>query len=422
MRCRIGLVVGIVLLTACAAFAADGLVIGNIKIVGNEKTDPRVILTEMWITKGDPYSKEAVAEARQNVMNLRYFQSVEIAEEVNEAAGVVNLTVTVKERMTWGAVPIVGLDGDDADNNEYGARFNENNLLGLGKGISLRYSFTELTTSAAMSYSDPQLFYTHFYGGVGLYSMVHDEFLYDNETVGGYISVGYRPTYETAVTLQFSLREDDYSDVHILLAPLPESFTGQTTKVALGLSYNDVDYHIDSVSDVGASLVVEKGVETAGGDYEFTKSTLGLSYSTTTIGDQWLRLRLSGGAGDDLDTVPVNQELFAIGGGSSLRGYAPSYKIGDRFVTASAQYEIPFWYPAMFGFTGTVSAVGFVDCGNAWMADGGDDSDYVTGIGAGVRAYVNELQAFTFALDLGYGVEEEEFQPHLSFGRFILRH
>ena len=50
------------------------------------------------------------------------------------------------------------------------------------------------------------------------------------------------------------------------------------------------------------------------------------------------------------------------------------------------------------------------------MDDGGDESDFITGAGVGLRGYVNELQAFTFARDLGYGFEEESFQPHLSFG------
>lgn len=412
MREKAWLAPGIVFLMAATAFAADGLVIGNIKIVGNEKTDPRVILTEMWITKGDPYSKEAVAAARQKVMNLRYFQSVEITEAVDEAAGVVNLTVTVKERMTWGAVPILNLDGNETDNNEYGMRFDENNLLGLGKGISLSTSFTEFTTSIVLSYSDPQLFYTHWRAGAGVYSIIHDELLYDDDIIGGYIAAGYRPTYETAVALQFSVREDEYSNVAPTMT-LPDK--GQTTKVSLSFAYNDVDYHIDSVSGIGASVVLQRGVKTAGGDYEFSKVIAGLSYSRTTIRDHWLSLKMSVGTGDDIDEVPASQELFAVGGGSTIRGYAPSYRTGDRFVVASAQYEIPFWHPAMFGFTGTVSAVGFIDYGDAWLENGGD-SDFITGAGAGLRAYVNELQAFTFGLDLGYGFEEEEFQPHLSFG------
>jgi outer membrane protein assembly factor BamA len=315
----------------------------------------------------------------------------------------VDLPVEVKERITWGIIPIVSLDGDEEENNEYGLRFDENCLLGLGKDISVRASTMEERNRYAVSYDDPQVMFTHFTAGAGVTAISYDwEDTGEDEVWEAYVYGGYRPTYETEVYLRVMLRQDDYSSEFDGL-DLPED----TTKVGAGFSYSDVDYFIDSLRGVGASLLVENG----SGDEDFTKANLSVSYNYRMANKHWVRLLAAGGTeGDDAPWY----ELFTVGGGSSIRGYAPGYRGGHHYVRATAQYEAPVFYPTAFGFSGTVALVGFVDWGDAWLDD--DDPDYITGAGTGVRVYVNELQAFTFNFDVGYGFEEEEWQPHLTFG------
>lgn len=395
----------VVLGFAAAAFSAGQPVIGEIKIVGNQKIDSRVILTEMWLKPGDPYSAEAVKKARQRIMNLRYFQFVKITEQKNEGANAVNLTIEVKERITWGIMPIVSLDGDDTDNNEYGLRVDENCLLGLGKSVSLRGSTTKVRDRYAVSYDDPQLMFTRFVAGAGLTSINYDweDFNITDDVMEGYVYGGYRPTYETEVVLRLTIREDDFS-AGVLDA--------QTTKVGVTVSYSDVEYYIDSLRGIGVTLLLEQGTEAMGGDEELSKVTLSASYNYRMPNKHWIRAVVAGGGGNDL---PWHED-FTAGGNGSIRGYAPGYRgPGDRYARASAQYEAPVWYPRAFGFSGTLAVVGFVDVGDAWgYVD--DSPEFVTGAGVGVRGYVRELQAFTFALDVGYGFEEQEVQTHLTFG------
>ncbi len=214
------------------------------------------------------------------------------------------------------------------------------------------------------------------------------------------------------MSLQISIRKDDYENIAAGVN-LPND--AQTTKMGLGINYSDVDYRIDSLTGVSAYLLVQEGLELFGGDYDFSKISSGVTYGRTMQGDHWLKLALSAGIGDGLEDVHDGHEYFMVGGSSSIRGYPSGYQAGDQFVTFSAQYEIPVWRPAMWGFTGTVSVLAFLDAGSAWLKDV-DDADPVAGAGVGMRAYVNELQSFALSVDVGYGFEEEDFQTYLTLG------
>jgi len=104
--------------------------------------------------------------------------------------------------------------------------------------------------------------------------------------------------------------------------------------------------------------------------------------------------------------------LFRAGGNESVRGYSYD-SIGNQqngivyptkyLVTGSAEYQR--WFTEKWG------AAVFYDVGSA--ADNWDNKTFYSGVGAGVRwrSPVGSLN-----LDLAYGVQKQQFRPHISLG------
>ncbi len=59
----------------------------RIDIVGNTRTEDKVIRREFRLAEGDPYSAEAVRRSKTRLTDLGYFQSVDIATNPGSALG-----------------------------------------------------------------------------------------------------------------------------------------------------------------------------------------------------------------------------------------------------------------------------------------------------------------------------------------------
>jgi outer membrane protein insertion porin family len=406
----------LVLWYACAGFAQQDKLIGQIKIKGNQKTKREAILAEIMYKSGDRYTEDLPAEIQRRVMNLGYFEYVKVTTSPATDTNLVDIQIEVKERITYGLYPIVDLrEGDDI----YGAEIAENNLLGLGKSISASYLWSNGSNSLSVDFYDRHLFWSNFILGTGAgvseattrWYDTAGNFLSetDRDTTSAYIQAGYWFSYTTRGFLTLSVRDDDYSIRTGTYSP-PE---GRTDKFSISLIYSDTRYGIYTLEGPVFWGQFQKGHKWFDGDFDFEKVSLGGTYYWNVTEDHILIISVGAGRGWNL---PVH-ERFSIGGSGTLRGYDPGTYQGNRYGLARAEYRLPVAKPTLGKYSGTLSMVGFVDLGYAWQEDQSVDlSDLETGTGCGLRFYFNQFQRGVIAADIAYGFEPQDVKFYLSFG------
>jgi outer membrane protein insertion porin family len=104
----------------------------RIDIVGNTRTEDKVIWREFRLAEGDPYSVEAVRLTRQRLLHLGYFESVEISASPGSRPDEAILTVQLQEKATGSGGATLHLDhGVPA----LDLALRESNFMGNGQSI-----------------------------------------------------------------------------------------------------------------------------------------------------------------------------------------------------------------------------------------------------------------------------------------------
>ncbi len=389
-------------------------VIGKIEVKGTERTLKEVILAEIQVKTGDPYSEQIRQDIERRVMNLRYFISVKVTAE--KEGDKYNIIIEVKERATIGVYPIVEFrDGDD----KYGLEVSDVNLFGYGKSLGVFYTKTGDDFSTGINYFDRHVMWSNFMLGAGL-SVSESEVRWVNslgqllstteqEVSSMYIQGGYWMNYQWRGFLTISNRDDEYTLKSGSFTPED----GSTDKLSFAIRYYDVTYRLDRLEGPDAFLIYEKGHKAFGGDFAFEKYAIGSRYFYTVATDHTIIGNISFGNGSDLPS----HELFAVGGATTIRGYDAGEFQGTKYVLANAEYRIPVLRPTLWNYTGTLTWLAFLDSGFAWPRGSSMRlSDLATGAGSGLRLYVDQFQAGTAGLDVAYGFETRDWRIHLSFG------
>lgn len=122
----------------------------------------------------------------------------------------------------------------------------------------------------------------------------------------------------------------------------------------------------------------------------------------------------------------IPSEQFALGGYSTVRGYAERVVNGDNAFCGNLEIKSPefrvagLWFPA---FNDSLSFLGFVDGGYAWFNEEVKDTPIdqaLLGVGPGVRYSVSSY--FTSRLDVGFpllDVAKDSGNPRLHFNAIL---
>ena len=128
--------------------------IHRINFKGNIKTHDEVLRREMRLQEGSVFSLSKINESRRRLANLGYLQDIDYkVTPVQDDPHQVDLTYSVKETSAISAAVQGGYS--DADGFLYGANLNDNNVLGTGKAVSLRFDNGKATQYYGFGYSDP---------------------------------------------------------------------------------------------------------------------------------------------------------------------------------------------------------------------------------------------------------------------------
>ncbi|HQQ50199.1 MAG TPA: outer membrane protein assembly factor BamA, partial [Spirochaetota bacterium] len=130
--------------------------IENIIIKGNIKTKDKVIRRELIVYENELFNSYKMQLSRERVYNLGFFKEVNFDVRPGSKEGYMNLIVDVVEQPS-GTISLGGGYGSTTGFSIF-ADIAENNLLGNGQRISLRFEYGPLRNSITLGFNEPWLF------------------------------------------------------------------------------------------------------------------------------------------------------------------------------------------------------------------------------------------------------------------------
>lgn len=133
----------------------------SISVVGNKKTKDNVILREIPIEPGDVFSRSKLMNGMKNLYNLQYFSNIIPDVVPGSEDDLMNIVLNVEEKSTTsieGGLTFSGLANPGSFPVSLFATWKDSNLLGTGREIAVKASFSFSDRSIGFSYSDDWLF------------------------------------------------------------------------------------------------------------------------------------------------------------------------------------------------------------------------------------------------------------------------
>ncbi|KUO63659.1 hypothetical protein APF79_00185 [bacterium BRH_c32] len=153
--------------------------INNIRITGNDKTKPYVILRALRLNSGEEYSQKRINEIPKRLNRLRIFEPVELPIYYLDPDSNGILEIKVKEKVTNNFDGIIGYVPSQSDNQKgYFTGFVNiglRNLFGTGRDAFFKWQQEERNSQELqMKYLEPWLFGFPFNAGIELFQRKQD--------------------------------------------------------------------------------------------------------------------------------------------------------------------------------------------------------------------------------------------------------
>jgi outer membrane protein insertion porin family len=413
--------------------------LNHVRIVGNTKTQDKVILREFVLLPGDTFDRSRLTRSLREVFQLGFFDDVNIPPEGIRPRedGSVDVDLRVAERQTGQLGAGAGYSAVNALTGFF--EMAETNLFGTGKRLSLRWEFSKRRNDINFSYTQPWFMDTPTTMTVDLFSSTgrtNVASFYRVRRTGGALSIGRRLNVLDFTTVFWRYRAErvKFED---FAASIPDSTRLELARgnrrfsTGLTLRRNSTDNPFfpsrGSEAEVSTNLVGTF----LGGDEHYIRNEaqlswfqrIGFSKFTFMLRSRFGHLRGLGG-----HRVP-NDELFRLGGVffNGVRGYDelqivpegnPPFQGGQ----AMSIFVSELRYPFSPRFHGSV----FFDAGNTWNTfREADFSNLRKGAGVGVRVEVPMLGLL--GLDYAYGFDrvdllgrdDDGWKFHFRFGNLF---
>jgi outer membrane protein insertion porin family len=348
----------------------------RIDIVGNTRTEDKVIRREFALAEGDPYSADAVRRTKTRLTDLGYFQSVDIATTPGDASDKAILTTNINEKAT-GELSFGGGYSTDA-----GALIDiglaERNLVGTGINASINGTLAQRRSSISTSITDPYFLDRNLVAGADVF-LIDTNFLgtepYDENRVGFSLRLGYAFNDHLRQTWSYSLVDRDVFNVETGASAFILNEAG-TTLLSQVSQVVTLDYR-DSKVYPHSGYVLEAGTDFAGigGDARFLRGNLNGAYYIPLerqLGNPDWGIKIGASTGY-MDLLPGGREeiidRFFLGG-DNLRGFqtggvgphdaTTGSPLGGRFIwTQSTELRFPLPVSPDLGLNGRA----FLDVG-----------------------------------------------------------
>ena len=409
--------------------------IREIKVRGNERTKDKVVRREMLVHPGELLNSVKVRTSEQRLLNLGYFEKVDIIPQATEMDPYRDLVVDVEEGRTGQFMVGVGASSDE-DIMGFVELAQSNfdisdppTFLGAGQKMRVRAQAGTRRQDYRLSFTEPWFLDRKLSAGFDLYRQDFDyvDADYEEARTGGALRLGWplaRVDRFLRARTTYRLEEIDIHDVDEDASDIIKEEEGRRTASSVTL---DIDRDTrDSLRRPtrGHHTILSNTLMGGplGAETDLYRSEIRTGHFLPLPWQKHV-LHLSGRIGgveefDDTDRVPIFERYF-LGGSTTIRGFKYRHAsprdendepIGGRSMwLGSAEYLIPL--------IEQIWLAGFYDIGevslDSWSWETGE---YNAGAGLGVRLYIRPLG--TINLDYGWPVATDRYSEDMDNGRF----
>ncbi len=402
--------------------------IRKINIVGNTKTQDRVIRRELAFAPGEEFNTVRIEKSKSRLTNMGYFSAVDLRSNPTGTPGFKDIDISVAEQST-GSVNIgAGFSSIDSVVGFFSLTqtnfdiTNWPNFTGAGQRFSLDVRLGDKRRDVSVSVVEPWFLGQRLSLGGDLFyrDLYYLSDVYDQLQFGGSVNLR-KPLGEHAYAeIAYTLQQYEIHDVDEDASEAIKSEEGEYLESKIDINFaHDTR---DSVFLTRKGHKIEVGTMIAGdflgGDtdvYGFHadgSQFFSLPYDMIFSVEGSIRTVDTWGDGD---RVPIFERLF-LGGANNLRGFdyrdvGPKDEFGEPLGGRTSAYgtaELSF--PIIEKIRGAVFYdVGFVS-GDSYDWGGDFNSD----VGIGLRLFL--LPTGPIRLDFGIPVQSDEFND--SSGKF----
>lgn len=402
------------------------VVVERIGISGNMRTEDGVIRRELLLVEGDIFNTYRLRRSRQRIVNLGFFDKVDVTREPGSADDRTVIKIAVRERAT-GELSI-GLGYSTEGGALTDLRIRERNLLGRGQDLELNFKLGAEQTEVVLGFTEPYFLEKDLSAGFDIFRTtddLQDQSSYDSERIGFGLRAGYRITEPLSQKWTYTLEQTEIRNVGASASRAVKEEQGKTTTSSIGqtLLYDTRDNRFDPTE--GYSVALRNVFAGLGGDRTNLRNEVEGDYFHPLADD--LILSAIVGAGYILDfgeATRLSERYFL--GGSRLRGFR-SRGIGPRdqganadalggnwFYRASLRLSFPLGLPnelglrgSVFSDAGTLSGIDVSPGTSIW-----DESSLRAAVGAGL-SWTSPVGPMTF--NWAWPIAKESFDETERF-------
>jgi outer membrane protein insertion porin family len=359
----------------------------RINITGNTRSEDRILRREIPFVEGDLFTLQKLQRTRQRLINLGYFDVVNVTTQPGTDKTRIIVNVEVAERPT--GIFSIGGGFSSVDSFVGTLDISQNNFLGRGWQLSLRLRAGANSQQGIISFTEPWLFERPLSAGFDLFNVRRQFTEYDYDSLGGTLRMSHPFAEYWRWQTSYRLTQDEISDVTDTDDPLlrDEIGTRVTSAVTLGLTRDSRD--VIAAPTKGGYSLVTLDLAGFGGDSRFVKTIASTSYFYPIWFGHVLSARAEAGYGFGWsdEELPVF-ERFYLGGPNSIRSFkarrvSPKDDAGVRIGgTSEVLGNVEYIIPLPFNFR----VAGFFDIGNVYgFTTKFDIADTREAVGAGIR-------------------------------------
>ena len=414
--------------------------LGRIIIKGNSRTMDKVILREMHVAPGQLYNSGEIEDANERLRGTPYFSKVTITP-IGEDPATRDVLVEVEEAKTASFNVGAGINSNGGvggnltfEQKNFDIRdvpqslgdiFTDRAFIGAGQDFRASLEPGTQQTNATVRFTEPYIFDQPYSLTLEAYYRDREREDYDDDRLGGRVSIGHRFDYVYSGVLTFRGEDVDIRNIQDkeIRAQEIDDASGHSQLTSVG-----VELRRDTTN---RGLLPAKGTTTTigyesfgllGGDYSFQKVSLGYDYYKTLSEDLLDRktiLRFYGDVGYIFGADDPFFERFYGGGIGSIRGFAfrgVSPRSGPAHDRVGGDFSATGTVEVSFPLVGEIlRGVVFTDFGEV-------EPDVTMGVirssvGSGIRLTLPFLGQVPIALDFAIPVTKDHYDDtqFLSF-------
>ena len=326
------------------------LILSEIQIAGNQLTRQRVILREIRIRAGEPYTLQKVARIRSRLLRLGYFKTVAEPVIFYTSGNEGGLLISVEEGQTSRFDGVLGYTPGGADKKGYFTGLIDislGNLLGSGRALMAHWQKRDRETQdISLQYREPWLAGLPLHLGLGFAQLIQDT-TYVQRDLNLDVAVPLLENFSVIAQINRRDISPDSLGSHLL-----GILRSRTLNAAIGIEYDSRDDLINPRQGVYYATALQSGRKTNLGPAELLtpevrrtadnkKVSLDLEFYTQLFKRQILAWALHGRQIRSNEAyIPVSDQ-FRLGGARTLRGYREDQFRGSALAWTSLEYR--YW-------------------------------------------------------------------------------